>query len=1149
MSMARYKVYDSNGSTERCTLDKVEYSGSFMDRRVVNATVDTPVPLAFDVGDYITYRGERFELDYLPSATKNSSSGNQSDSFRYSLQFVSCKYELERCMMRDIVPGDNGIVYPTPLSLEFTGTASKLAERIQSCLDLMYTGSRKWTITVAPGVDKEEKNITISQSNCWSALSLFNTEYGLNFYVSGREVSVGGEQLAVDYNFRYGMGNGLYKIERSPDTDTAIVTRLIAYGGTQNIPDNYLKDKKQWKDSILPASMYLPNLMLPGFEKTKKDYIDSPNAGIYGIREGVVVFEDIYPSLAGMTNSKGERIDKIRSAETVSSGSQDTFWITTYDLEFELTLAEYFLATDTPRVYIKTGQLQGYNFEIVQEKVEKQGDGSYKIYLRRNSNEGFPFPNEDVNITAGTEFVFLGISMPKSYMDAASERLRARALEYLAKYGATSFTYNIYIDELFMSRMPDIYNSLYEGRKLHVSDADMGIDENITIQSLSITEELAGLPQIKVTLNNTVSATTLNRIQGQVSQLESQVANSFTSLKWLTEQKLAKFGKPTALWDSTGAIRWLMLNDTEDMARLKYTLASAYDIIANSTGDVPEESLPVASDYTTTGLFRAKQGGGLLYDTNTNGWYVNPDFAGGGVYFTVGKGLQMSVDNELSVKYGTIAGTACQGNDSRLSNDRKNPYKLSWSGGEYDGSAEKTLPDFITDNNGKIKKLYGSGDNKKYLSGDGTFYSVQYDEISGLEDNYVTIGTAQTVTAKKVFKTYGSSACAFGNYYTSPHSQGHVYLLIGAGSGNCINGYNNEKVGNVYINYIDDTHYTRFDANNNFVTTGDVVANSTNNPLSGVVPVADNTTYGLVKYDNLTIKKNSSGQLYCTVQGGGSSGVVKYWRPSVNTSGVLSWTLSESESTPSSVNIKGPKGATGDTGADGQGVTYQWSGTQLRLGTINSNGYVSWGSYVDLKGPKGDPGSAGSGSVTSVDGLTGGTIRGSVKLTGNLTFEKSGIEVTYNSTKIYRTDTNAIHFYVNNTQCLQIQHNYLYANRSWTIGSDIRLKNRIGDFDDVLPSIKKIDVFRYTRKDVDDKSVFIGVSAQQVKEVYPELVAYNEERDLYGVDYATLGAVVAIGGCKELYAKYKAQQAVIDDLQSKLSLLMQEVEKLKGGAA
>lgn len=1139
MSMARYKVYDSNGSTERCTLDKVEYSGSFMDRRVVNATVDTPVPLAFDVGDYITYRGERFELDYQPSATKNSSSGNQSDSFRYNLQFVSCKYELERCMMRDIVPGDNGIVYPTPLSIEFTGTASKLAERIQSCLDLMYTGSRKWTITVAPGVDKEEKNITISQSNCWSALSLFNTEYGLNFYVSGREVSVGGEQLAVDYNFRYGMGNGLYKIERSPDTDTAIVTRLIAYGGTQNIPDNYLKDKKQWKDSILPASMYLPNLMLPGFEKTKKDYIDSPNAGIYGIREGVVVFEDIYPSLAGMTNSKGERIDKIRSAETVSSGSQDTFWITTYDLEFELTLAEYFLATDTPRVYIKTGQLQGYNFEIVQEKVEKQGDGSYKIYLRRNSNEGFPFPNEDVNITAGTEFVFLGISMPKSYMDAASERLRARALEYLAKYGATSFTYNIYIDELFMSRMPDIYNSLYEGRKLHVSDADMGIDENITIQSLSITEELAGLPQIKVTLNNTVSATTLNRIQGQVSQLESQVANSFTSLKWLTEQKLAKFGKPTALWDSSGAIRWLMLNDTEDMARLKYTLASAYDIIANSTGDVPEEGLPVASDYTTTGLFRAKQGGGLLYDTNTNGWYVNPDFAGGGgVNFTVGKGLQMSVDNELSVKYGTIAGTACQGDDSRLSNDRKNPYKLSWSGGEYDGSAEKTLPNFATvaTLSNYVKKAGDdmSGPLLMTLTRLGSTYKIYIGaNTSGEKNPYISI---------------------FGNTYAKLHvnqgsSDTSKWTDYGSTTTICSGDYL-IRTSNTASN---DFKFT----GKNFTAPGDVVANSTTTAFTGVVPVADNATYGLVKYDNLTIKKNSSGQLYCTVQGGGSSGVVKYWRPSVNTSGVLSWALSESESTPSSVNIKGPKGDPGATGEKGQGVTYQWSGTQLRLGTINSSGNVSWGSYVDLKGPKGDPGSGGGSSTFTLESATFNSeiiwrcpsnsygIR--IRRTGGYTETRiSGNIIDGRSGSSYTIGNLFFNYVAGNTNVRIDNKGRIYSNGS-QVTSDLRLKTIEGNEEDVLDRMMQIPVIKFRRNDIKGAEQTTGFGAQSFIGVFDNIAFINEDSGYYGIREFAITAI-AFQGCKELYAKYKAQQQTIDDLQSKLALLMQEIEKMKGGA-
>ena len=377
------------------------------------------------------------------------------------------------------------------------------------------------------------------------------------------------------------------------------------------------------------------------------------------------------------------------------------------------------------------------------------------------------------------------------------------------------------------------------------------------------------------------------------------------------------------------------------------------DVTANATED-GINSLPVAADYTTTGLFRAKQGGGLLYDTATNGWYVNPDFAGGGgVDFTVGKGLQMSASNELSVKYGTIAGTACQGNDARLSDARKNPYKLSWSGGEYDGSAEKTLPSFLTVNDlsGYVKKTGDDMSGSLLMTLKRPFSTDTYKinigaNINGEMNPYISI----------FGNTYAKLHVNKGNTTSSDWTDYGSATLICSGD---------------YLIRTSNTASNDFKfAGKNFTAPGDVVANSTTTAFTSVVPVADNTTYGLVKYDNSTIKKNSSGQLYCTVQGGGSSGVVKYWRPSVNTSGVLSWTLSESESTPASVNIKGPKGATGDTGADGQGVTYQWSGTQLRLGTINSNGYVNWGSYVDLKGPKGDPGSGG-GSTSNCVTLTG----------------------------------------------------------------------------------------------------------------------------------------------------------------------------------
>ena len=655
--MSKYKVYNKSGNIERCTLSKVEYNGSFMDSRVVNATVESNKPINFDIYDYITYRGEKFELDYKPTSSKNASTGSVGNAYVYELTFVSLKYELERCEMRDLVPYDNGIVYPTPITIEFTGTAEKLAERIQACLDELYTGSQKWTITVVSGASDEEKNISISQANCWSAVSLFNTEYGLDFYISGRTITVGSTGTAIDFTFQYGKGKGLYKIERTSDMDQGIVTRLRAYGGTRNIGDNYLRDKTEWPNSTLPASMYLPNLMLPGFEETGIDYIEADNISEYGIREGSVIYEDIYPSIVGMTNSKGQRIDKIQSAETITNDAASEFWITTYDLEFEQPLGNYIATGGIPTISIRSGQLQGYSFEINTSKIEEQEDGGYKLYLSRNTDNGFTVPNKDVNLTAGTEFVLLGIAMPKAYIESAENRLLARAQEYLAKYSKTNYGYEIGLDEIFAARNPSIYNTLYEGRKLKVVDTDLGINEEITIQSLTITEEDGAIPVYKITLNNEVSASTLNRIQGQVSQLESTVTNGFTLLQWQTQQYIRRSMRPYALWTRDGTTMWMYIDEEKLFATVDATLASNKDVVCYATEDSMEYlGIPVAADYNTTGLFRAKEGGGLLYDNTANAWYVDPDFQGGGGIDETQLAAYLTQNNYVTQKYLTDNG-------------------------------------------------------------------------------------------------------------------------------------------------------------------------------------------------------------------------------------------------------------------------------------------------------------------------------------------------------------------------------------------------------------------------------------------------------------------------------------------------------------
>lgn len=538
--MSEWIVYSKDGQTERCRLKKLEYSGSFMNERAVTSTFTSPVEVEFDVFDYIEYRGEQFELEAIPTVKKTSSF-----SYEYDLRFVSYKYELERCEMRDIVPHDNGIVYPTPLTFSFMGNVKYLAERIQACLDAMY-GYGVWNITIAYGTTSDEHNITISQQNCWNALALVNTTYKLNFYIKGRTITIGGSQPVVEHVFQYGKGNGLYEIERTANTDTGIVTKLRAYGSTRNLDYSYPK-RPDWSDSILDTSFVLSplRLMLPSFKSDgKTDYIMAADALVsqYGIREASIVYEDIYPSITGATHN-GQNIDEIKSVGEVGDS---TFTVELHDLGFDL---EEHRTTNTAQISMKDGTLQGYTFNI--QKIEKQEDNSYiltleRITLSEGDSGNYDVPNNSWNMSAGDKFVLLNILMPQEYIRDAEERLKNRAEEYLAQYAKTNFGYSIGIHDKFLIENPSIYEELVEGSKLRIQDEELGISEDVTIQSITITENMEdnSLPQVKVVLNNEPSATTLERIQGQINDLANGVSGSYSKQGDILNQYRRKLDRP-----------------------------------------------------------------------------------------------------------------------------------------------------------------------------------------------------------------------------------------------------------------------------------------------------------------------------------------------------------------------------------------------------------------------------------------------------------------------------------------------------------------------------------------------------------------------------------------------------------------------------
>jgi hypothetical protein len=134
--------------------------------------------------------------------------------------------------------------------------------------------------------------------------------------------------------------------------------------------------------------------------------------------------------------------------------------------------------------------------------------------------------------------------------------------------------------------------------------------------------------------------------------------------------------------------------------------------------------------------------------------------------------------------------------------------------------------------------------------------------------------------------------------------------------------------------------------------------------------------------------------------------------------------------------------------------------------------------------------------------------------------------------------TSGFHFY--NTTSAQTVGGFTIGGSFYTIGSivasgdvtaysDARVKTNIKPIDSSLEKVLKLTGVTYNRTDLEDKSTKIGFIAQEVKEVLPEVVSYNEEQDRYGVSYGNVTAL--------LVEAIKEQQTQIEELKTIINAL------------
>lgn len=270
--MSTWNIYHKDGSKltdvngEQITVHGLEYSDSWMGECFLTINFKHEVPINFQIGDYIVYRGERFELNYEPGKDKQARPDTYGEGFVYdSVKFNALQDELARAEFLDVVLNDNELHYTAlPKFPFYVQTLDDLLDRIQANLDeqigaglwKIYSRNKdrsvqrgalesEWLSVYGEKTDDnviESMSITVDSQTCWQALALVNEKWDINFIVRGRNIYVGTTGIQANHIFKYGLGNGLYEIVQNADSDQSVVTRLRAYGSEKNLPSHYYAD-------------------------------------------------------------------------------------------------------------------------------------------------------------------------------------------------------------------------------------------------------------------------------------------------------------------------------------------------------------------------------------------------------------------------------------------------------------------------------------------------------------------------------------------------------------------------------------------------------------------------------------------------------------------------------------------------------------------------------------------------------------------------------------------------------------------------------------------------------------------------------------------------------------------------------------------
>lgn len=323
--------------------------------------------------------------------------------------------------------------------------------------------------------------------------------------------------------------------------------------------------------------------------------------------EMIVEFSDVKPTIKGITNSQGQRIDmfldfaydKNDNDEVDEEGN----YIHPYFFaklrktngDFGFNLFDHASEDQTMQISFTSGVCGSCTFEIGvgeetnqnivqvddignlkrdengnvlwenQSPQPRQNDTqNYEVWIALKKDDTtytnvMPNASMDLKPSTSDTFVILGINLPQAYITAAENTLKEEIIKYMWMNNSEKFNFSIKFSRIYFAEHPEVLELLNENSRLIVEYN--GTEYTFYVDNFTYTMDgSSSLPEIEVNLVDTLTIGK-NSLETAISEIKQDI------LSTLGGGDILKQG-----------LRYFLRKDTDDVAKGKITFRKGIDV-------------------------------------------------------------------------------------------------------------------------------------------------------------------------------------------------------------------------------------------------------------------------------------------------------------------------------------------------------------------------------------------------------------------------------------------------------------------------------------------------------------------------------------------------------------------------------------------